>query len=376
MSNETGLDRGDWQDRAKPAGPEPDRADSAGALDPGGAVDPGAPGAARRSRRAVWIGLAGIVLLAIGVAAPDTLATALGFAVGSFVATLPVMLGAVAVTAWIQASNASGIVTGIFAGSPVRMIIAASFVGALTPICGVGVLPVIAGLLKVGVPLAPVMAFWLSSPVTDPAMLTITAGTLGVDFAIGKTVIAFGIGLAGGLLTMAAIRAGAFADPCRATLAQHAGGCDGGATEGFRWNVWSNEARAGIFWRSARDAALLIGKWLAIAFVAEGLLRQFLPTETVVAIAGADNRWAIPLAVLIGTPIYLDGYAALPLVRGLIDLGMTPGAAMALLVSGGITSLYASIAVYALVRPPVFVWYLALAMLGALAGGYLYEAAV
>ncbi|MEX2199954.1 MAG: permease [Dongiaceae bacterium] len=349
MSNETGLGRGLW--------PRPIR------------------------RRALWIGLAGIVLLAIGIAAPDTLAIALGFAAGSFVATLPVMLGAVAVTAWIQASNASGIVTDIFAGSPVRMIVAAAFVGALTPICGVGVLPIIAGLLQVGVPLAPVMAFWLSSPVTDPAMLTITAGTLGLDFAIGKTAIAFGIGLAGGLLTMAMVRAGAFADPCRATLAQHAGHCDAGACDssssgGFRWNVWSDDARAAIFWRSARDSALLIGKWLAIAFVAEGLLRQFLPTETVVAIAGADNRWAIPLAVLIGTPIYLDGYAALPLVRGLVDLGMTPGAAMALLVSGGITSLYASVAVWALVKPPVFLWYLALAMFGALAGGYLYQAAI
>jgi hypothetical protein len=365
MSNEPGAHGAAWRQSGG----------SARASEPI-ACGPAAPDAARRSRRPIWIGLAGMVLLAVGIAAPDTLAIALGFAAGSFVATLPVMLGAVAVTAWIQASNASDIVTDVFAGSPVRMIVAASFVGALTPICGVGVLPIIAGLLQVGVPLAPVMAFWLSSPVTDPAMLMITAGTLGLDFAIGKTAIAFGIGLAGGLLTMAMVRAGAFAHPCRATLAQYAGCSDGGLSVGFRWNVWSDDARAGIFWRSARDAALLIGKWLAIAFVAEGLLRQFLPTETVVAIAGADNRWAIPLAVLIGTPIYLDGYAALPLVRGLVDLGMTPGAAMALLVSGGITSLYASVAVYALVKPPVFVWYLALAMLGALAGGYLYEAAV
>lgn len=62
--------------------------------------------------------------------------------------------------------------------------------------------------------------------------------------------------------------------------------------------------------------------------------------------AGAPSGWATPWAVLVGTPIYLDGYAALPLVRGLIDLGMTPGAAMAFLVAGGITSPYASIAGY------------------------------
>lgn len=41
---------------------------------------------------------------------------------------------------------------------------------------------------------------------------------------------------------------------------------------------------------------------------------------------GADNQWAVPLAALVGMPIYLDGYAALPFVRGLIDSGMGQGA--------------------------------------------------
>ena len=61
------------------------------------------------------------------------------------------------------------------------------------------------------------------------------------------------------------------------------------------------------------------------------------------------------------------------MVRGLIDLGMGQGAAMALLVSGGITSLYASIAVFALVRLPVFLWYLGLAVVGALAAGFAWQ---
>lgn len=48
---------------------------------------------------------------------------------------------------------------------------------------------------------------------------------------------------------------------------------------------------------------------------------------------------AIPLAVLVGSPAYLDGYAALPLTRGLIDHGMSLGAAMAFLVSGSVVSI-------------------------------------
>ena len=55
---------------------------------------------------------------------------------------------------------------------------------------------------------------------------------------------------------------------------------------------------------------------------------------------------------------------------GLVELGMTPGAALAFLIAGAITSAYASVAVFALVRWPVFLWYLLLAVVGATLAGY------
>jgi hypothetical protein len=82
-----------------------------------------------------------------------------------------------------------------------RAVVIASLVGAVTPVCGLDVLPLIATVLRRGVPLAPVMAFWLSSPVADPAMLTVTAGILGLPCAIAKTVAAFALGLGAGVLT-------------------------------------------------------------------------------------------------------------------------------------------------------------------------------
>ena len=79
----------------------------------------------------------------------------------------------------------------------------ASFVGAVIPVCGLGVLPLIATLLRRGLPLPPIMAFWVASPITDPSMLVITAGIIGVPFAVAKTVAAFGIALFAGALTWA-----------------------------------------------------------------------------------------------------------------------------------------------------------------------------
>ena len=71
------------------------------------------------------------------------------------------------------------------------------------------------------------------------------------------------------------------------------------------------------------------------------------------------------LASVVGIPAYLNGYAALPLVAGLIEQGMAPGAGMAFLLAGGVYSIPAAIAVWALARPQVFLAYLGFAFTGA-----------
>jgi len=72
---------------------------------------------------------------------------------------------------------------------------------------------------------------------------------------------------------------------------------------------------------------------------------------------------------LVGAPAYLNGYAALPLVGGLIEQGMTPGAGLAFLVAGGVTSIPAAMAVWALARPPVFGLSIVLSLGGAISAG-------
>jgi len=109
----------------------------------------------------------------------------------------PIVLFAIVLSSAIRASGADGLITRAFEGRTLAMVGAASALGAITLVCGIGVLPTISGLLRGGVPLAPIMPFGLSSPITDPAMLTVTAGLLGLPFAIGKTMTAFGIGMFG-----------------------------------------------------------------------------------------------------------------------------------------------------------------------------------
>lgn len=60
-----------------------------------------------------------------------------------------------------------------------------------------------------GVPLSPVMAFWLASPIMDPSMFVLTAGALDLEFAAAKTVAALKLGGLGGLVVHVLFRGGA-----------------------------------------------------------------------------------------------------------------------------------------------------------------------
>lgn len=318
-----------------------------------------------------------LVLAGLVLTYPEQAGISLWFVLDNMLAMTPVIGFAVLATASIRASGADGLLHRLFEGRMTAMIVAASLFGAITPICGIGVLPIIAGLLSAGVPLAPVMAFWLSSPITDPAMLAITAGTLGIDMAIGKTLIAVFVGLLGGAVMILVTRSGLIGRPLKAGLGAIPGGCgDTCEPAGLRWTFWKDASRRRMFRDDALASLSLMIKWLAIAFLVESLITSWLPPEWIAGLVGADNAWAIPVAVLVGAPIYLDGYASLPMVRGLMDLGMTPGAAMGFLVAGGITSLYASVAVYALVRVPVFLLYIGLAVTGSLIGAYGFDMAL
>lgn len=323
--------------------------------------------------RASWIGWAvvGIVVAVLAMVFPDDARHAVVFTVENLLYMAPILAVSVLITAGVHATGLSSVIGRAFRRNMGMAILIASVVGALTPICGVGVLPIIAGFLSAGVPLAPIMAFWLSSPITSPTMFAITLGTLGMSFAVGKTVLAFALGLFGGAVCWAVARTGLFDNTLKTEKLPTCCGSDA-----LVWAFWREPARRTSFYTQGKDAALLILKWLTIAFAIESVIRTHLPPEMVANLVGTDSVFAVELGVLVGAPIYLDGYASLPLVRGLVELGMTPGAAMAFMISGGAISLYASVAVFALVRLPVFAAYIGCAVVGAWAAGHLYGWAV
>lgn len=314
------------------------------------------------------------VITAVIVVWPDHAANAAIFVPRSLLSVAPIIIPGILLTAWIIASGADTHVAAVFEGRSLQTIFAASLIGAITPVCGVTVLPLMVGLLAAGVPLAPIMAFWLSSPVTDPAMLATTAATLGPAFAVGKTVSAFAIGLMGGAVTALFAGRAWSKQALRDTgLAHQLSTNRCGGDRPFDPWVWKSQDRRQAFAKQFKATTKLILFCLTPAFAAEYALNAAITPGALAAYVGEDQWWAIPTAVFVGAPAYIDGFAALPLTRGLIDAGMSNGAAMAFLVSGGVVSIWGAMAIAPVLKLKPFGLYLFLAVSGSLAAGYAFE---
>jgi uncharacterized membrane protein YraQ (UPF0718 family) len=83
-----------------------------------------------------------------------------------------------------------------------------------------------------------------------------------------------------------------------------------------------------------------------------------------------ESLWFIGRALVHIAPFFL---LAIPLISGLLQLGMAPGAALAFAAAGAASSIPAALAVYALVKRTVFFVYLAIGLVGSLTAGYLYQ---
>ena len=321
-----------------------------------------------------WLALV-LILIAVAVLDLPQLRPTIEFALGALGHTAPFILFAVFAIGFLKATGAENILAKAFQGRETRMILFAALLGGLSPFCSCEVIPFIAALLAVGAPLSAVMAFWLASPLMDPAMFAITSGTLGFEFAIAKTIAAVSLGLMGGFLTMTFAKSAVFADPLREK--PQVGGCCG-VKQPFQgkpvWKFWKEAERRETFMDATLENGLFLLKWLALAYVIEALMLEYVPAEMIASVLGGDGIKPIVLGALVGAPAYLNGYGAVPLVDALLQQGMSNGADMSFVIAGGVSCIPAAIAVWALGKPRVFAAYIGYAMLGAFLAGLAWQA--
>lgn len=317
--------------------------------------------------------LSAFALVLVAVLDPANLGPVTGKASKALLGTLPFILFAVGLIAYLKAAGAESLIANAFKGREVTTIFFAAAFGGLAPFCSCEVIPFIAAMLALGAPLSAIMAFWLASPLIDPPSLIITASALGWDFAIAKTITAVGIGLLGGFFVLIVARMGFWADAVKPQK-QSSCCCGPSIPSGApMWAFWKESARTDLFKAEAKTNFMFLLKWLMLAYVLEGLMIAYVPSDLIVTTVGGDGIGAIILAAVVGMPAYLNSFVAAPLLGGLVDQGMQPGAALAFMTAGAVSSIPAMAAVWSLVKPSVFTAYISLGLTGAIIAGVTFQ---
>lgn len=352
----------------------------------------------------------------------ETVSYVVEFVVTTAVRFAPVFFLSIALAAIVKSLPIAQVASRWLARREHASIAGGSLLGAFSPFCSCTVIPVVRSLLVAGAPLAGVMAFWVASPLMDPEIFLFTVGLLGWDLAVARLAAAVALSLLAGVGALVAVRRGwlprtleeasadesvpatsaaavrvpvavgpagpattpAPADGCCDTTPAPAEECcdpvPAGAACDTGCDTPSGGAQVGLLgslrtldWSRVRrdflDESWTIGRWLLLAFAIEALILRFVPQEALISVLGSDAPWAVPLAALLGVPLYLDNLSALPIIAGLLEQGMAPGAAIAFLLAGPVTTIPAMTAVRAIMPGPVFRYYLAVSILGSMALG-------
>jgi uncharacterized membrane protein YraQ (UPF0718 family) len=128
--------------------------------------------------------------------------------VASFLHIWPYLLVTIPLAVAVRMSGASKYISRAFQTRPLLAIFLATAVGAFSPFCSCGVVPVVAALLISGVPLAPVMSFWIASPSMDPEIFFLSVATLGWELAVWRLAATLLLSLGAGLVTHLVVQQG------------------------------------------------------------------------------------------------------------------------------------------------------------------------
>ncbi len=301
-------------------------------------------------------------------------------------------------------------------------VLGATAAAVVTPFCSCGTTAVMLGMIASTIPWAPIVAFMVASPLTSPEEMIYSAGLFGWPFAIAFFASSILLGLLGGFVADLAESRGWLANQARFNLqpapacacatapqplgqAAFAGAgqasapvmaaaavpccgviaieeppascdCGGGQTGANAAQAPAQQpskvtARQWVTetWQTGRQ---LLAMFLGFAFIGY-LLNGLIPAAWISTIFGSGNAYSVPLAAILGLPLYINTEGSLPLVRALIDGGMSQGAALAFLITGAGTSVGAIAGALTIARWRVIALVIGTLIVGAMIAGYLYN---
>jgi uncharacterized protein len=239
----------------------------------------------------------------------------------------------------------------------------AAVFGAVTPFCSCSSIPIFIGLLKAGVHPGPAFSFLLTSPLINEYLVIIMAGEFGVPVTAAYVAAGLAIGISAGTLLGRMDLAGQFES-----------GFDGSANglDETAVRTWTDRLRAG--WRETVDVLRQIWIWVLVGVGVGAIIHNHVPEEVVRNVTGSAGILSVPLATLLGIPMYGSCAAIVPVAVVLFQKGIPLGTALAFMMAMAALSLPEAIMLRRVMRLRLIGLYFGITALGIVATGYLLNA--
>lgn len=245
------------------------------------------------------------------------------------------------------------------------LITLASIIGIISPMPVYVVIPLIVILFKVGIPAPVLFSYLISSPLMNPVIFSLTAGALGLEMAIARSVSALSLGISAGYALFRFNASGRL----NCIFSEGAP-----ATEKRKYCYEKTFASfIKTFLYESYRLFFFAGKYFVLGILTAAAVKTLIPATFIIKRLGNSPSVSILLAVAAGVPLYACGGGTIPVMKILLGLGMNKGAILAFFISGPATKISTLVTLNAAIKREAFMLYLIIAFTDATVFGFFYN---
>lgn len=278
----------------------------------------------------------------------------------------------------------------------------AAGLGAITPFCSCSTIPMLKGLIRARAGFGPMMVFLFASPLLNPIIVVLLIATFGVTLTSIYVLAALIVSVTAGWLlqilgferysrrdasqtstdcgvTAPSCNSEPAATRCSTNIASMKSSCCPAEPAQTKASSCGNTATAqasakvgkysGV-WQEAWADFVAVLPYLLVGIAVGSLIYGFMPIGLLEQYAGADNSLAIPIAAVIGVPLYIRAEAVIPLAGALMSKGVGAGTVLALIIGSAGASLTELILLRALFTMQLLVAFVTVIFSMAIIAGY------
>ncbi len=200
----------------------------------------------------------------------------------------------------------------------------ASVLGIVTPFCSCSAIPLFLGFVEAGIPLGVTFSFLIAAPMINEVALVLLIGLFGWKVALIYVLTGLTI----------AILAGFILDKLNLTryVAEWVYKTDAKQSLEQESSITFNQ-RISAGWVTVKEIVGKIWIYILIGIAVGAGAHGFVPDEYLAGVLGSQNWYSVPLAILVGIPLYSNAAGIIPIVSVLIEKGVTLGTALAFMMS-------------------------------------------